>query len=154
VSAVAASAVRQWVATALEAMGGGYAFRESGLVLGVTEEASSIAHQAFSVVLDGERDLGQMRQRPGGGTRVRQVVTVRFAWRLRPNRNDQLVDYDAALDAAHAVARHLIQRPTATAAIHVMYSGISNRIAMDGGKWLMTDVDFEIDHHLSLAAVA
>jgi hypothetical protein len=100
-----------------------------------------------------ETDLGQMRQRPGGGTQVRQTVIVRFAWRLRPGAN-QLGDYDAALEVGRAIVRKMIATPTTGALpIHVTYEGTPNRIEMDGGKWLLTDVRFSIDHILDLSAV-
>jgi hypothetical protein len=154
VSAVAASDVRAWVATWIEAVAGGYAFRESPRILGVDAEAASVAHQSFSVLMNGETDLGQMRQRAGSTTRVSQSVTVRLAWRVRPGA-DQLTDYDAALDAAEAVTRLMLLRPrTGLAAFHVKYEGISGRSLVDGGKFVLTDVNFMIDHHLSLAAVA
>ena len=153
-SAVSASDLRAWVATWLEAMAGGYALRESPRILGVESEPASVAHKSFSVLMGAETDLGQMRQRAGSTTRVSQSVTVRLAWRVRPGA-DQLTDYDAALDAAEAVVRHMLQRPTTgLAAIHVKYEGISGRSLVDGGKFVVTDIDFVIDHHLTLAAVA
>jgi hypothetical protein len=135
-------------------MGGGYTLRESPRILGVESEPASVAHKSFSVLMGAETDLGQMRQRAGSTTRVSQSVTVRLAWRVRPGA-DQLTDYDAALDAAEAVVRHMLQRPTTgLAAIHVKYEGISGRSLVDGGKFVVTDIDFTIDHHLTLAAVA
>lgn len=143
--------VRAWVATWVGAISS-YSLRESPRLLGVDAEASSVAHKSFSVLMDGEQDLGQMRQRPGG-TRVRQSVRVRFAWLLRPGA-DQLTDYDAALDAAHAIVRQMLERPTTGALpIHVMYVGIPSRSTVANGKYLITDVAFEIDHIITLAAV-
>lgn len=144
--------IRAWVATWVEATAGGYAFRESPRLLGVDAEASSVAHQSFSVLLDQEEELGQMRQR-SAGTHVRQHVRVKLAWRLRPGA-DQLGDYDDALDAAHAIARQMTQRPTTGALpIHVMYDGIPSRVAFDSGKFVLIDVAFLIDHLLDLSAV-
>jgi len=153
-SALAASTIRAWIATWIEDTES-YAFRQSPRVDGINNEAGSIAHQSFSVYMDDELDLGQMRQRPqANGTRVRQSVRVRFAWRIRPGA-DALTDYDAALDAAHAIQRQMMQRPTTGALpMHVISDGIPSRVEMDNGKWLMTDVAFNIDHILSLAAVA
>lgn len=152
-SALKASELRAWVATWLEATTG-YAFRESPRLLGVDAEAASVAHQSFSVLLDSEDDTRAFRQKAGGVTRVAQSLRVRLAWRVRPGA-DQLTDYDAALDAAHVIVRRLMSRPTTgLASIQVQYDRIPQRALLEGGKWVLQDIEFTVYHQLSLAAVA
>jgi hypothetical protein len=150
---VKASDLRGWAATWLAGTTG-YAFRESPRLLGVDGEAASVAHQSFSVLLDAEEDTGLSRQKSGDIVHVAQKMRVRFAWRVRPGA-DQLGDYDDALDAAGMVVRRFMQIPTTGLTdIKVRYDGIPSRLVLEGGKWVLTDVEFTVYHTITLAAPA
>ena len=127
--------------------------RESPTLFGPTSDPSTFAHLAYGVLIPTESNLGRVRSRRGATVQVQQDVTVRLSYRLRPNaKGDQLTDHDASVTDFQVP---IVKRIMGFAGSHMPgilwdYVG-SDRVVVDSGKWLLTDIQFTAVHNMALA---
>lgn len=148
---MSASDVRQNVRDSILEIGG---WTESPTVFGPRTDPSSWGHKYFSIIMNGEDNLGIYRDNQRTGIRVRQELVVRFAYRLRPNASgDQLRDYDEAIGTAttEIVQRLMGFEENASHRLGIVFQyDRSDRLVADSGKWALIDVAFAADHNRAL----
>ena len=124
---------------------------ESPTVFGPGSDPSSLAHRSFGVLLEAEENLQIYRDRKAEWCRARQRAVIRYAYRLRPNAiGDQWMDLDDAIEAGHSIVRRLLNFEGAhNRGLALRYERSSRTIA-DSGKWVLVDLEFSVDHNVSL----
>ena len=136
------AAIRQAIVARIATLGGDW--KESKFapdVLG--RDAASVAHQVYSVDLASGRTTGGRQRRTMLQT---ETVVVRFMWRIAPK--DQLVSYDAALDAELVIIRHLSAAGW-TSTFQLAYVSTS-RSTTETGEWRRHEITFNALFYLSL----
>jgi hypothetical protein len=143
--ALAVATVRQRVATALAALSGWTESRFAPPAFG--RDTAQLVHHTFSVApvttapLDADR-----RQRVAAGVEAVTPFTVRFAHRLRGD--NQVVDFDAALAAEHAVVKAVLS--ISRIDLHVLFDAVEQRAVSDAGDLFLGAVRFTALHRLAL----
>lgn len=120
--------------------------KESQALLGVDIDPATVIHGTFSVLMDGEENTRELRDREL--MRVVQQVTIRFAWRLRPSRHGvQLDDYDDALSKADLISGLLPSITDWQEGLDIVYLGTPARDDIGAGTFLVQDLRFAVTHN-------
>jgi len=145
-AALTVAAIRQRVATALEALAG---WTESGFApTRFGRDANQLVHRSFSVEPSTPASplSADRRQRRSRGVELVSPLVVRFAHRLRADA--QVSDYDAAL-ADEAVAIKTVLSVARTD-LHLTLDNIDAREVSPDGAWFLGSLRFTVIHTLAL----
>ena len=105
--------------------------------------ANTLAHKGFSVDIRSSQDSGERQRR--AGPMMQSIVTVSFAYRLRP-KDMYPTDYDAALDAEADVIRACLSSYNAD--IQIRYAR-STRVVQQTLEYAIHTLEFTVLHTLS-----
>ena len=146
-SVLAVSAIRQRIATAISTALGATGWRET---TGVYDTFGSIdgegrLHKSYAVGVPGTAWMKD-RQRLIEGALSETDLRVKWAYNLATK--DQLVSYDAGLDAEQAILAAVMTCQAAND-LHVTYQN-SNRTVDDQG-WMMGELTFKGMHNQPLS---
>ncbi len=136
------SAIRQRVATAIDAISG-YAESVHDYDT-VGEDPNSFAHKSFAVGILETTPIGG-RQRLSEGAYVATTVGVRSTYKLRPK--DRITSGDEALDGQGEVIKAVFG--IALTDINLELTEM-RRPEFVNGEWFFVETLFRIQHHLAL----
>jgi hypothetical protein len=105
--------------------------------------ANTLAHKGFTVDIRSSQDSGERQRR--AGPMMQSIVTVSFAYRLRP-KDMYPTDYDAALDAEADVIRACLSSYNAD--IQIRYTR-STRVVQQTLEYAIHTLEFTVLHTLS-----
>lgn len=105
--------------------------------------ANTLAHKGFSVDIRSSQDSGERQRR--AGPMMQSIVTVSFAYRLRP-KDMYPTDYDAALDAEADVIRACLSSYNADIQIRYVRS---TRVVQQTLEYAIHNIEFTVLHTLS-----
>lgn len=105
--------------------------------------ANTLAHKGFSVDIRSSQDSGERQRR--AGPMMQSIVTVSFAYRLRP-KDMYPTDYDAALDAEADVIRACLSSYNADIQIRYVRS---TRVVQQTLEYAIHTLEFTVLHTLS-----
>ena len=145
--AVTVKSIRQRVETAVDAVTGfGVAKHPYGIF---GRDPAAVLHKRFAVGAT-TTTPAQARQRVRDGATVYTRVAVTYAMRIKPK--DQVVSYDAALDAeAEIIAATMAENTTLWAGVSIGFSGVTMREIDPAGEWFIGEIEFDVLHVLALA---
>lgn len=105
--------------------------------------ANTLAHKGFTVDIRSSQDSGERQRR--AGPMMQSIVTVSFAYRLRP-KDMYPTDYDAALDAEADVIRACLSSYNADIQIRYVRS---TRVVQQTLEYAIHNIEFTVLHTLS-----
>ena len=105
--------------------------------------ANTLAHKGFTVDIRSSQDSGERQRR--AGPMMQSIVTVSFAYRLRP-KDMYPTDYDAALDAEADVIRACLSSYNADIQIRYVRS---TRVVQQTLEYAIHTLEFTVLHTLS-----
>jgi hypothetical protein len=105
--------------------------------------ANTLAHKGFTVDIRSSQDSGERQRR--AGPMMQSIVTVSFAYRLRP-KDMYPTDYDAALDAEADVIRACLSSYNADIQIRYVRS---TRVVQQTLEYAIHTLEFSVLHTLS-----
>jgi hypothetical protein len=105
--------------------------------------ANTLAHKGFTVDIRSSQDSGERQRR--AGPMMQSIVTVSFAYRLRP-KDMYPTDYDAALDAEADVIRACLSSYNADLQIRYVRS---TRVVQQTLEYAIHNIEFTVLHTLS-----
>lgn len=145
-SVLSVSGVRKRVQDRITTVLSGQGWRHSRYVPDLFgQDTDQIAPRSFAVGVSSSTPVGD-RQRLPVGTVVRTQLVVRFAWRLRAD--NQLSDYDAALDAEEDVLAAVMS--TDLNNLHIELDTIPSRTVSTDGDFFLGELQFISEHRLPL----
>ncbi len=154
VATIDPSAIRQRIAAAISSTLGP-AYKESRWAPPLfpdgpaAQDTRHLAHKGYSVYLSTTDEARDGRQARGGvGEYVRTNVHVSFGWRLRAD--NQVADYDDALDAEKAVIAAVLS-VTPNPSLRVRWERVAGRAVTGDGELFVGRLDFSVYHHMATA---
>jgi len=145
-STITIAAIRSRIATAIAAIGGSGAWKESNRVFDFGQDAARVQHLSFAV------DIPQTpihpearRQKITEGALCNTIVLVEWAHMLRAD--GQVADFATALAEEATLTKTLMA--ISGADIHVVFEAIDRQVS-ETGEWFLGTIGLRIIHTLAL----
>ena len=122
-------------------------FKEAIRPMSPVVDPNTVGDKRYGIEL-GTSNSANYRDKSTGSARIEHSVTIRFLRRLPPK--GQNTRYLSALDNEVLIIRALMAQSGAWQYdLRVLYSS-SSREVLAGGEWLLSTINFNIAHDLSL----